>query len=82
MAGVEIMNEIVALLVGALVGIGEGIGEGLSSMATSVFLTTTGDTQALSVFGSLVVIFAGISLAFGLTRWVVNFISSLGARNR
>lgn len=76
-----IMTEIIQILVSALTGIGEGIGGALSSMATSIFLTGTGDTQALSVFGTLVIIFAGLSLAFGLTRWVLGFITSLGARN-
>ena len=37
---------------------------------------------SLSTFGVLVVVFAGISLAIGLSRWVVNFVASLGARNR
>lgn len=73
-----IVSEIVGLMVESLTGIGGGIGSALSSMATSIFLTTGG---ALSVFGSLVVIFAGLSLAFGLTRWVLGFITSLGSRN-
>lgn len=77
-----IMTEIIGILVGALSGIGEGIGSSLSSMATAIFLTGSGDTSTLSVFGTLVVIFAGLSLAFGLTRWVLNFITSLGARNQ
>ena len=42
----------------------------------------TGIGQGLSTFGVLVVVFAGISLAIGLSRWVVNFVASLGARNR
>lgn len=77
-----IMSEIVNLIVSALSGIGEGIGGALTSMATAIFLEGTGETQSLSVFGGLVIIFAGISLAFGLTRWVLNFITSLGNRNR
>lgn len=78
----ELMTEIISLLVGGIVELGQGIGQSLSSLATSVFLTGTGDTQTLSVFGTLVVIFAGVSLAFGLTRWILNFCTSLGARNR
>lgn len=76
-----IITEIIQIMVSALTGIGEGIGGALSNMATSIFLTGTGETQALSVFGTLVIIFAGLSLAFGLTRWVLGFITSLGARN-
>lgn len=62
--------------------VAESLGGGLSKLVTSLFLTGTGETQTLSVFGQVVIIFAGISLALGLARWVVNFITSLGARNR
>lgn len=86
MSGVEIMQAIVEILVGGISGVATGIGEGLSTLAQSIFLQTTGsgDTQTttLSTFGVLIVVFAGISLAVGLCRWVVNFVSSLGARNR
>lgn len=77
-----IMQEIISILTGGLVEVGQAMGEGISAMATSVFLTGTGDTQTLSVFGTLVVIFAGISLALSLTRWIINFVASLGQRNR
>lgn len=77
-----IFTQIIEILVGGLIGIGEGIGAALSAMATSIFLTGTGETQALSVFGSLIIIFAGISLGLSLTRWVLNFLTSLGSRNR
>lgn len=85
MSGVEIMQSIIEILVGGISGVAQGVGEGLSTLAQSIFLQTTGDgasaTTELSTFGVLIVVFAGISLAIGLCRWVVNFISSLGARN-
>lgn len=74
-----ILTEIIEILVGGITGIGEGIGAGLSALATSIFLGAEG---ALSVFGSLVIVFAAVSLGIGLTRWVLNFVTSLGARNR
>lgn len=77
-----ILSEIVTLMVGGISGIAQGIGGGLSTLATSIFLTGSGETEKLSVFGGLVVVFAGISLAVGLSRWVLNFVTSLGARNR
>lgn len=77
-----ILSEIITLMVGGISGIAEGVGGGLSTLATSIFLTGSGESQTLSVFGSLVVVFAGISLAIGLSRWVLNFVTSLGARNR
>lgn len=85
MTGVQIMQAIIEILVGGISGVATGIGQGLSTLAQSVFLQTTGTgetaTTSLSVFGVLVVVFAGISLAIGLSRWVVNFVASLGARN-
>lgn len=80
--GTNILTEIINLLVGGISGVATGIGQGLSTLAQSVFLDTSGATPTLSAFGALVVIFAGISLAIGLCRWVVNFVTSLGARNR
>lgn len=86
MTGVQIMQAIIEILVGGISGVATGIGQGLSTLAQSVFLQTTGTgesaTTTLSTFGVLIVVFAGISLAIGLSRWVVNFVASLGARNR
>lgn len=81
-----ILSTIIQLLVGGITGVATGIGEGLSSLAQNIFLVTTGSGESsvttLSTFGALIVIFAGISLAIGLSRWVVNFVTSLGARDR
>lgn len=77
-----ILTAIIELLTGGITGVASGIGEGLSTLATKIFLTGSGETQTLSVFGSLIIIFAGISLALALCRWMVNFVTSLGARNR
>lgn len=86
MSGVQIMQAIIEILVGGISQVAQGIGQGLSTLAQSVFLQTTGTgadaTTTLSTFGVLIVVFAGISLAIGLSRWVVNFVASLGARNR
>lgn len=86
MTGTQIMQSIIEILVGGITQVAQGIGSGLSTLAQSVFLQTTGSgesaTTSLSTFGVLIVVFAGISLAIGLSRWVVNFVASLGARNR
>lgn len=85
MSGTQIMQSIIEILVGGITQVAQGIGSGLSTLAQSVFLQTTGTgesaTTTLSTFGVLIVVFAGISLAIGLSRWVVNFVASLGARN-
>ena len=86
MTGVQIMQAIIEILVGGISGVATGIGQGLTTLAQSVFLTTTGTgadaTTTISTFGVLVIVFAGIALATGLCRWVVNFITSLGSRDR
>lgn len=80
MTGTAILQAIIEILVGGITKVAEGIGAGLSSLATSVFLTGTGETQTLSTFGILIVVFAGISLAVGLSKFVVKWVASLGAR--
>lgn len=75
-----ILQQIISILVAGITGIAEGVGSGLTTLAQALFLGSEAGT--LSVFGGLVVVFAGISLAIGLCRWVVDWITSLGARNR
>lgn len=76
-----VLTEIISLLTAGISGMASGIGSGLSTLAKSIFLDNTGDTTKLSAFGGLIVVFAGISLAVGLSRWVVNWVSSLGANH-
>lgn len=75
-----VLQEIISILVAGISGIATGVGQGLSTLVQALFLGS--DSSKLSVFGGLVVVFAGISLAIGLCRWVVDWITSLGARNR
>ena len=77
----SILQEIISLLVGGITGIATGIGGGLSELVLQIFIDTTGDTQKLSIFGGVIVVFGGVSLAIGLSRWVVNWVTSLGASN-
>lgn len=79
----SILTEIISLLVAGITGIATGIGEGLSSLVQNIFLTVseTGAVEGLSTFGGVIVIFAGVSLAIGLSRWVVSWVTSLGASN-
>lgn len=80
--GSGILSEIVEILVGGLTGMAQGIGSGLNSMVTSLFIEKSSEgATSLSTFGVVVVVFAGISLAVGLTTLVTKWIMSLGARN-
>lgn len=79
----EILSQIIEILVGGITGIATGVGTGLSDLVKSIFLVTAeGGTTELSTFGVMIVVFAGISLAIGLSRWVLQFLTSLGSRNR
>lgn len=80
-----VLSELVAILVGGIQALAKGIAGGLAEMAQALFLkpgATAGTyTNELSAFGGIVAIFAGISLAVGLTTLVTKWIMSLGARN-
>lgn len=78
MTGSALVTAMVEILVSAFAGIGTGMGEGLNSFATSIFIAES----AISVMGSFILAFAAISLALSLFRWCLNFLTSLGARNR
>lgn len=73
-----ILQEIVSLLVSGVTQIASGIGSGLQQLVSSIFLDTTNSTTKLSTFGGIIVVFAGIALAIGLCRWVVNWLTSFG----
>lgn len=74
-----VLAEIIELLVGGISGIATGIGDGLGKLVSAIFLETNGDVTKLSVFGGVVIVFAGIGLAIGLSKLVVHWITSLGA---
>lgn len=76
----SILTEIVNLLTGGITGVASGVGQGVSTLVSDIFITTSEGSRALSVFGGIIVVFAGVSLAIGLCRWVMNFLTSLGAK--
>ena len=82
---VAVLQEFISILVGGTTAIGQAIGGALSTMAQAMFLEATTvegvTTYSLSVFGGILAIFAGISLACGLAYLVYNWVSSLGARH-
>lgn len=74
----ELLTEIISLLTSGLTQMATGIGSGLQALVSNIFLDTTGDGTTLSTFGGLIIVFAGIALAIGLSRYVVNWVTSLG----
>lgn len=70
-----LMTEIIQLLVSGLTEYATGFFGALSSAVTTIFMTSEG---GLSTFGGVLVIFAGVSLAIGLSSLVFNWVSNLG----
>lgn len=73
---ISILDTIVSILTGGIVGVSAGVGAGVSTLVSDIFITN----NTLSVFAGMIVVFAGISLAIGLSRWIMNFLTSLGAK--
>lgn len=77
-----VLSEIISLLTDGIVEYAGAFGTGLGSAAESIFLTTgEGGAVGLSTFGGLIVVFAALSLAIGVTKLIFNWVTSLGASN-
>lgn len=78
----SILTAIVEILVGGITQVASGIGAGLSTLVQDIMVSGSGTTEspyALTTFGTIVVVFAGIGLALGLCRLIVHWITTLGA---
>lgn len=77
-----ILVEIISLLVGGIVTLAEGLGTGITSLVTALFVSVDNSgsepVYELTVFGALVCVFGGISLAIGLSRLIFSWVSSFG----
>lgn len=78
-----VLTEGIGILTGGIVEYAQGFGGGLVALAESIFINTT-DTgeQSLGIIGGMAFLFGGLSLAIGASRWFLNWVTSLGARNR
>ena len=78
-----VLQEIIELLTSGISNIASGIGSGLGNLVEGIFLKvgTDGTVTGLSTFGGVIVIFAGIGLAIGLSKLVVRWVSTLGGSN-
>lgn len=70
-----LMTEIIQLLTSGLTEYSTAFFSALSGAVTHIFMATEG---GLSTFGGVLIIFAGISLAVGLSSLVFNWVSNLG----
>lgn len=79
-----ILTEIIQILVGGITQVASGIGSGLSTLVQNIMVSGAGTQEspyALTTFGIIVVVFAGIGLALGLCRLIVHWVTTLGASN-
>lgn len=77
----DLLIEIVTLLTDGLSAMATGIGEGLSNLVQGIFVNAPevdGDPYTLTTFGGVCIIFAAVSLTIGLSRFVVNWVTSFG----
>lgn len=75
----DVLNELIELMVGGITQLSTGIGEGVNQFVQDVFLEVGANgIEGLSVAGGIVGVFAGISLAVGITTLVFNWLRSLG----
>ena len=86
MTGDALITAILEILGKGITETASSVAGGISDLISAIMFTTTGTgadaVTTLSSFGIVVLCLAGVSLGLALMRWVVNFISSLGARNR
>lgn len=77
----NVLTDMLRLLTSGISQMAEGIGSGLGKLVENIFLTVgeNGEITGLSTFGSVVVVFAAIGLAIGLSKLVVHWISTLGS---
>lgn len=78
MDGITLLTEIIGIIVGGFTEMGSGLGAGISSFVTAIMFSG----EVMSAFAILLFIFVAINLSMSLFRWVLNFVTSLGQRNR
>ena len=72
----EILAEIIEILVSGFTTFATGLGSGLNAFAENIFVTVgEGGAMELTTMGILIVVFAGISITVGVSRWILNFVA-------
>lgn len=82
MTGIELVSSILEIITSGFVEVGTQMGAGIGAMVNGLIYDTTGDTQTLSAFAVVALALIAVSLALSLFRWVLNFFTSMGQRNR
>lgn len=75
-----IMTALTSALVGSN-GILTVVPQGIVTAFEALFISGTGESASLSVFATVMLVFGGIALAFGITKLVFNLVANkIGAR--
>lgn len=76
----QVLQSFVSIMVSAITDLATGVAGGIVAMAKALFLEVSeqGAVTGLSIFGGICAIFAGISLAVGITTRVYLWVTSLG----
>lgn len=77
----NIVSEFVQILTSGITEMAKGLGAGVNAYVSDLFLKVgeTGEVTGLSVFGGIVAVFGGITLAITITTLIFNWLKSLGA---
>lgn len=78
----EILAEVIGILLGGLGDVATEMGTALSEFVRAIAFTGTGETETLSAFFVIVLVFWAITLALSLFRFILNVITSAGNRAR
>lgn len=74
-----VLTAFLELLVGGIETVASGVASGVVAMAKALFITEgTGGVLGLSIFGSMIAVFASIALSIRITKRVYIWVTSLG----
>lgn len=76
-----LVTEFISILVAGLESMAEGIGSGLNAFVTNIFFVTNDGVRSFSDFAGVLALFGAIGIAVGIGRFILGWLSSLGARN-
>ena len=78
MTAAQIAKEILDAITSGLTGLISAIPTAIKDTFDALFITTTGSgesaTQGISMFAIVMLVFGGITLAFGITKLVYNLV--------
>lgn len=78
MTGVETVGSIVEILVSGITQFGTGLAQGIGNFVQNLAYTGSGDSQTLSVYFVLVLVFAAVAICTSITTRIFQWITNLG----